>query len=506
MSPKIRSRKHAEKNPVRFEAPIRRDGTREGEVVSFEAVVPSKTGESMFDPRVLLTPQNITRFLPTAGTTAQAARELQRLGFRVLNVGTFSISGEAKREVWEEVFSTKVKEEALSFSYTHPELGERPFLSHVAGVPFEIPKKLKGLVERAYPQKPPTFFESPLPPTLTYHHLCVPGDVSLVLRADQTQREGITGKGVLVAMPDTGFYDHAFYEWRGYKYNRTISPDAVDVERDDYGHGTAEAANIFSCAPDIEFVGIKMGLNATLGFKTALELSPAVITCSWGWSIKGDTLPNWLKPLEAEVIRAVKQLGITVVFSAGNGHYGFPAQMPEVIAAGGVYAHRKLSGNDFHLEASDYASSFTSKIYPGRTVPDVCGLVGMKPSGIYIALPLQPKCLIDQGLAGGAYPNKDKTKPDDGWAVISGTSAAAPQVAGVCALLKQAQPSLPPELVKRILVASARDVKTGQSAMGDKAGKGFDSATAAGLVDAYAAYRLARSIAIRPEYTLPPPR
>jgi len=115
----------------------------------------------------------------------------------------------------------------------------------VAGVPLEIPEKLTDLVEKAYPQKPPTFFESALPPTVSYHYLDVPGDVSLVLRADKVNQEGVTGKGVLVAMPDSGFYKHKFYEWRGYNYNRTIDEDAVDVERDDYGHGTAEAGNIF---------------------------------------------------------------------------------------------------------------------------------------------------------------------------------------------------------------------------------------------------------------------
>jgi subtilisin family serine protease len=474
--------------------------------VSFEAVIPSESQKSMFEPGVILTPENISQFSPSVGAPAVAARELQRLGFRILHVGAFSVSGEGPKEIWNEVFGTEVKRKTLPFSYTHPELGERTYLSHESGIPFEIPEELEGLVERAYPQKPPTFFESPLPPTLRYHYLDVPGDVSMILRADRAHRAGVTGEGVLVAMPDTGFYNHPFYEWRGYRYNRTISPDAVGVESDEYGHGTAEAANIFSCAPNVEMVGVKMGLNATLGFKTAVDLSPAIITCSWGWSIPGDTLPNWLKPLEAEVIRAVKKLGVTVVFSAGNGHYGFPAQMPEVIAVGGVYAKRTLGGDDFVLEASDYASSFKSNIYPGRAVPDFCGLVGMKPGGIYINLPLQPKCYIDQALAGGAYPNNDETAPDDGWAVISGTSAAAPQVAGVCALLKQVRPSLSPSLIKNILVASARDVKVGTSAMGDAAGKGFDSATGAGLVDAYKAYCIARSIAVRPTDTLPPPR
>ena len=50
------------------------------------------------------------------------------------------------------------------------------------------------------------------------------------------------------------------------------------------------------------------------------------------------------------------------------------------------------------------------------------------------------------------------------------------------------------------------DVKTGNSAMGQPAGNGFDGATGAGLVDAYAAYRIARSVTPRDLLTLPPPR
>src|SRR5690606_18206253 len=105
------------------------------------------------------------------------------------------------------------------------------------------------------------------------------------------------------------------------------------------GHGTAEAANIFACAPDIDFVGIKMGFNATLAFKTASDLHPAVITNSWGYHLPGLTsLPNFLKPLEAAVIEAVRDRGIVVCFSGGNGQIAFPAMMPEVIAVGGVFA------------------------------------------------------------------------------------------------------------------------------------------------------------------------
>ena len=296
---------------------------------------------------------------------------------------------------------------------------------------------------------------------MNYHHLRVPDDVALVLRATPVHERGVTGRGVLVAMPDTGFYRHPFYPWHGYNYNATLSPDAIDVDTDDFGHGTAEAANIFAVARDIDFVGVKMGGNATLAFKTASDLEPAVMTNSWGYDLGGlTTLPNSLLPLEAAVLEAVNQRGIVVCFSAGN----------------------------------------------GRHVPDVCGLVGMQPGGIYIELPVQPSCFIDVALSGPGFPNSDETAPDDGWAVISGTSAASPQAAGVCALLKQAQPGLSPRLVKNILRASAREVTVGMSNNGQPAGPGHDAATGAGLMDAFAAYRLGRSVAIRNIFSLPSPR
>jgi serine protease AprX len=480
-----------------------------GEVVSFEAVVRSDTGASMFAVPFTVQRGNLPALAPTPGRASAAAAELQRLGFRIRHVGTFSVSGEGPRELWERTFQTRLK----------PETGSRQerYLRHLPDTPFQLPASLEPLIERAYPQRPPMFFTttsakparkptkaanpakaavSPLPPRVGYHHLRVPDDVSLVLRSTAVHERGITGRGVLVAMPDTGFFQHPFYAWHGYNFQATLAPDATGVEHDEYGHGTAEAANIFAAARDVDFIGVKMGDNPTLAFKAAADLCPAVMTNSWGFDLPGVTeLPNYLRPLEAAVVEAVRDRGITVCFSAGNGQISFPGMMPEVISVGGVYATETVDGTDFQLTASDYASSFDSLIYPGRHVPDVCGLVGRPPLAVYLMLPVEPGNTIDAELAGsGAYPDGDDTAADDGWAVISGTSAASPQVAGVCALLKQARPELRPDLVKAILKASARDVTDGQSAMGEPAGDGHDGATGAGLVDALAAYRLARSV------------
>jgi len=196
-------------------------------------------------------------------------------------------------------------------------------------------------------------------------------------------------------------------------------------------------------------------------------------------------LPNNLVALEAEIQAAVAA-GIVVVFSAGNGHVSFPGMMPDVISAGGVFVDKSGA-----LRASDYASAFQSRIYSGRSVPDFCGLVGLLPHADYIMLPIPPGCAIDKENAV-----HDGTGVGDGWAVFSGTSAAAPQLAGVCALLLEKNPGLTPTDIKSVLRRTSRDVNVGHanpaSNGGDpplEAGAGDDGATGAGLVDAMAAWR-----------------
>ena len=203
-------------------------------------------------------------------------------------------------------------------------------------------------------------------------------------------------------------------------------------------------------------------------------------------------MPGLLRPLEAEIANAVA-IGITVVFSAGNGHISFPGMHPDVISAGGAFVDE-----DMQRQASDYASAFRSLIYPGRSVPDVAGLVGMQPDADYIMLPLEPGCRIDREVS-----EHDGTAPDDGWSVISGTSAAAPQLAGVCALLKQKDPDLSPAEIREVLKRTARDVTRGQANEASnpvrvdnqvrfepiEASPGPDGATGHGLVDAFAAWQ-----------------
>ena len=231
--------------------------------VVFEAVLPAESGASMFAEGAVLTPENIEEFKPAKGNGVRAANVLRSLGCNVRHIGTYSISAEGARSLWEKVFQTKVEERRQPWSEAHPELGEVSYCSSMPDTPFSIPEELATLVERAYPQRPPKFFESPLPPRVGYHHLRVPADVGMILRSPQVHRAGVTGKGVLVAMPDSGFYKHPFYDWHGYNYQATLSPDATFLEKDELGHGTAEAANIFANASDIDFIGVCTSLPTT---------------------------------------------------------------------------------------------------------------------------------------------------------------------------------------------------------------------------------------------------
>ena len=339
----------------------------------------------------------------------------------------------------------------------------------------------------------PRYFMAPsaFPPSVDYWHLDAPGDVSLGCNADRAHRGAITGRNVRVAMVDSGQYAHPFFANRGYRVVPVVlGPGAANPDRDESGHGTGESANVFAVAPDAQLLPVKINFVNSIGaFNAAVGLNPDIITCSWGSSQRTGPLSAANQALAAAISGAVAS-GITVVFSAGNGHWGFPGQHPDVISAGGVFMDE-----DGSLMASDYASGFMSNIYPGLRVPDLSGLVGMRPRAIYIMLPLEPDDAIDQGNAGGSHPNGDETASDDGWAAFSGTSAAAPQIAGAAALIKQACPRLTPAQIRQILRDTARDVTVGNchpNTGGNAAGPGPDLATGHGLVDAHRAVLIAK--------------
>jgi subtilisin family serine protease len=455
-------------------------------------------GTALFDAGAAINSNNVANFTSDDRVIQAASVRLQERGFRVLQVSRTTINIAAPPKTFEQAFDTTLttderpvikgggKEDTAT--YVDCADTEQSGLIDTRGTDFS------DLLEGVAIEEPVYFHQNAFPPPVAYWHLDVPADVSLGVDADRVHRDGITGRGVRLVMVDSGWFRHPFFVQRGYRSNPVVvGPGAANPNDDEVGHGTGESANAFAAAPDIDFTMVKLSFtNSTGGFNAGVALGPQIISCSWGSSVQNPPLSAAQQALAAAVAAAVAS-GIIVVFSAANGGFGFPGQHPDVISAGGVYMEA-----DGSMRASDYTSGFASNVYPGRNVPDVSGLVGMRPGANYIMLPVQPNDELDQ-LKGnaGAFPNGDETAPNDGWAAFSGTSAAAPQIAGVCALIKQACPRLTPAAVRTILMRTARDVTVGQNAMGNAAGPGYDLATGAGLVTAKPAVLMAKVRCLR---------
>jgi subtilisin family serine protease len=457
-------------------------------------------GISMFEPGVLVDSSSVSALASPIDVVQRAAQLLSDAGFEVLQVNELMINIAGSRETYEAAFSTTLvseeratmKQQGVMDTATYIDTTDTPIsgLIDTSGTSFNDVLEGVAIEEPAYLATPASF-----PPPVDYWHLDVPADVSLGCNADKAHRAGITGRDIVVAMVDTGWQSHPWFTSRGYRVDPTVlGPGTADPTIDENGHGTGESANIFSTAPDVLLKPVKTAtaggalVNLTAAFNAAVALSPHIISNSWTSDIQNGPLSAAMQARAAAISAAVAS-GIVVVFAAGNGHWGFPGQHPDVISVGGVFMER-----DGSMRASDYSSGFMSNIYPGRRVPDMSGLVGMRPGAQYIMLPVPEGCVLDTSLANGAHPNGDETPTNDGWAAFSGTSAACPQVAGVCALIKQACAHLSPAEIKDILMTTARDVTAGTNHpnFNIPAVVGPDAATGDGLVDAHRAVLVAK--------------
>jgi|OpeIllAssembly_1097287.scaffolds.fasta_scaffold08283_3 subtilisin family serine protease len=485
---------------------------------------------------VHLSLQNIKNFEPEPQKMERGIDELRKLGFKLTGRGRLTVSMKCTGDLFKNVFGTTLEKRKIKSpeNYPVPSVCFPP-----KGAPWKFPPTLAELIDDVYIQWPHLFpiciplrkrddDDTPMslpgasappaklsakPPKLKDYPLKVPSGIASLLKAKKVHDAGTTGEGVRVVMIDTGFeHTHPFFN--GYTSKVVLAGDAKHKRKDAFGHGTGESANIFALAPRVEFIGVKIGTDAIEdfdvepaslleGFCKARQQNPDVISISTGWDLRWKAppkqranLPRSVKALEAEILHAVAS-GITVVVAAGNGTFAFPGMMPDVISAGGVYVD-----TDGNMKASGIASAFDSKIYPGRHVPDFCGILGAKLHGKFmiglgdskpinhgILLPVPMGCGMDFGQSAA----RDGTSPRDGWAAFCGTSTAAPQIAAVCALLKAKNPNLTPSDIKAILRCTARKVLVGhanpKSSDDRKTPQRGAGATGAGLVDAFRAWQ-----------------
>jgi subtilisin family serine protease len=439
----------------------------------------------------------------------QAERAISDMGFTILAESRLGKSVAGPPQAYEELTGgSLVTKERL----VRAEAGRQRYMTHVDIVGPGQPAALGVGVVRSeatrieavileQPRVPMAVFPSPIPPTVQKYHLRLPDDVTLLLQAEAAHRKGQIGEGVTVAMIDSGQYAHPYFLAHGYDVRPGVSVvPGTNRAKDPVGHGTGESANIFAVAPGATLRPYRVSndagalVGAVAGFLRAKADQPQIMTNSWGgngpFPPPGPPSPTE-RAFALEIRDAVEQ-GILVVFSGGNGQFSIEPQVPGVLAAGGAFV-----GTGLTLQASNYASGYVSPWFAGVTVPTVCGLVGLIPRAQYLMLPIPPGCQIDvmeSAAEDGDTP--DGTLSNDGWALFSGTSAAAPQLAGAAALVLGAKPGLEPAQVIEILTATAVDVVVGRChpRFNQPAGPGNDVATGSGLVNASAAVESALSL------------
>ena len=469
---------------------------RENETLVAYVTMKTRSSLSIHKDLQKLSLTTIDQFRPDPKHLDRVVKILIEAGFKIVartRVG-ISFSG-AKRRFEEEFKAEIVRNEMKPKETGRP---QRRVTYYKSSPEFMMNPKLEPYTESVHLAGPAVYFESANPPDPPppYYYLNVLTDVPRLLNVHSG---GLTGAGVCASMVDSGFYKHSHYLSQNYtiKNIRNVDdidpPDTIglDVNKDEFGHGTAMAANLLAVARGCTFSfvkceGLRPGDDSSqsfpvAGFMAAVQhQTPKIITCSWGVFITADR-----DQVTLEAVEAVAN-GIVVLFAAGNkgsgenSGNGIPITHPNIISVGGAYPKQKGG-----FEASNFANSYDSVIYtsPQRHCPDVVGLVGKKPlPAALIMLPTQPGSIMDRIFAPG-----DGTERGDGWVVTSGTSAATPQVAGAAPLLLQKHPALPPMAVRNILENSARYVLKGSSATHPPTEIGWDPATGFGLIDVEAA-------------------
>jgi len=260
-------------------------------------------------------------------------------------------------------------------------------------------------------------------------------------------QRGYDGSGVLIAVFDTGFLlDHEVFD----HLDLTAQYDFIDGEVNASGPGHEHGINVLSVlggyAPD-QLIGPAYQASYLLArtedaySESRVEEDNWVAALEWADSLGADIVSSSLNyfqdfddpsedyPLSAldgqttitaRAANIAASRGILVVNAAGNEGPGTsslwpPADSPHVLAVGSINQIGSLS-------------SFSGRgpTYDGRTKPDVVA----QGSAVYMAT----------SVNGYTYGN--------------GTSFSTPQIAGLAALLLQANPTLHPDSVISIFQAS----------------------------------------------------
>ncbi len=320
------------------------------------------------------------------------------------------------------------------------------------------------------------------------------------INAPQAWAMGFTGEGRLVSHLDTGVdgnHPALNARWRGYDSRYDGHADwawfdpvtFTDFPFDSGQHGTHTMGTICGLGVNTgDTIGVAFGAqwmsagvidrggigptvtNALLSFQWIVDPDgnpatvwdvPDVNSNSWGVTT-GHGYPDCDETFWA-VLDGAEAAGIVVVFAAGNEGPG-PTSLrrPADRATTDItsFAIAAVDGNNQSLPIADFSSR-------GPTYCTPNGDAAIKPEVS------APGVNVRSSVPGGQY--------QGGW---SGTSMATPHVAGVVALMRQANPNLTSAQVREILLDTATDLGP----------QGNDNSYGMGIVNAYAAVQRALSL------------
>jgi serine protease AprX len=314
--------------------------------------------------------------------------------------------------------------------------------------------------------------------------------VQKIVRSTDLWKAGVTGRGVTVALVDTGVHASS-PDLQGPLGSRVVHCEDFSGERttnahckDTFGHGTFMAGLIagngsasngrhVGTGPQANIVSVKVA-----GFDGSTDVAHVLAGIQWvvahedvygirvlNLSLGSDSAQDYrLSPLNLAVQRAWQE-GIVVVVSAGNSGPGSatvmkPGDDPYVITVG-------ASNDEGTLPVADDRVPVFSSRGPTRSngvaKPDVVS------PGVHTVSLRSPGSAIDQQFGASARVGEHYFRG-------TGTSMATATVSGVAAQMLQHNPALTPDQVKARLTSTARPIATTDP-----------SAAGEGLIDAYAA-------------------